>query len=566
MKYSEIKISLKPFQELILTIPETQIQGSKVSKIILEELEKAYNDIAVLTEKNGELTHELYGKKKNNKNPDEDESNSSNSSNGRPTPRASDAKKKLAGSRLKKDVPPSGQVTEQTVKQKLPDGLVCNCCDKPLKDLGSTHKASETDYIPAQIIEREYDLHREVCECGEIDFVMPRPIRPLENRTYSAALLTKLIVDRYRLHLPVYRQMKQLSDMGMDISRNTVNEAVLASWEQLEPIAKRLWELNRVQEYRYLDESPICRVVDKKVSKKFYLWGMVTDLAITFELTEKRNQKEAKRISGTGGTVMTDGHNVYTDKTIDGKHANCLAHLAQQLFKAFKAFPFEADHAIDLISKIYDLDRKCKVEGLDAEATLKVRQEEIKPLMDELIEYLNGLEVPPRSSMGKAINYANRRWKKLCTFLSDAKLRLDNNLIESIFKDVKLGMKNSLFVQSDLGGKSLAGFYSLIATCELHGVNSSTYIEEVLARLAEGWPMSKLDELLPWNFKSNPKPKFDPTQRYIEDKIDPVWLIKHLNLKSKVRYDPRKWGECMGYPPDARPPTKLPLKTLLIVD
>lgn len=38
----------------------------------------------------------------------------------------------------------------------------------------------------------------------------------------------------------------------------------------------------------------------------------------------------------------------------------------------------------------------------------------------------------------------------------------------------------SLFVQSELGGEALAGFYSLIVTCNMHGINPQEYISDVL--------------------------------------------------------------------------------------
>jgi transposase len=58
------------------------------------------------------------------------------------------------------------------------------------------------------------------------------------------------------------------------------------------------------------------------------------------------------------------------------------------------------------------------------------------------------------------------------------------------------GRKNYLCVHDGDTGASLAGSYSLVATCEARGVNPFEYLADVLARV-QGQPTSAIDELLP---------------------------------------------------------------------
>jgi transposase len=44
----------------------------------------------------------------------------------------------------------------------------------------------------------------------------------------------------------------------------------------------------------------------------------------------------------------------------------------------------------------------------------------------------------------------------------------------------------------------LACLASLIETCKLHGVDPQTYFTDVLTKLVNLWPASRLDELMPW--------------------------------------------------------------------
>ena len=99
---------------------------------------------------------------------------------------------------------------------------------------------------------------------------MPRPERVFEQRVYSSEFISQLIVSKFKFHLPIYRQQKQFLDEGIYINRNVLNELVNNSWKELEPLVKRLRQLAREQEYRYVDETPICRVKKGK-SKRYYL-------------------------------------------------------------------------------------------------------------------------------------------------------------------------------------------------------------------------------------------------------------------------------------------------------
>jgi transposase len=53
---------------------------------------------------------------------------------------------------------------------------------------------------------------------------------------------------------------------------------------------------------------------------------------------------------------------------------------------------------------------------------------------------------------------------------------------------------------SDEGAKSWACIASLIETCKLNGVEPLGYLAKTLEAIAQGHPMSRLDELLPGPF------------------------------------------------------------------
>ncbi len=56
-------------------------------------------------------------------------------------------------------------------------------------------------------------------------------------------------------------------------------------------------------------------------------------------------------------------------------------------------------------------------------------------------------------------------------------------------------------VASDRGGQRAAAVYTLIETARLNDVDPRAWLADVLARINDH-PASRLDQLLPWNWKA----------------------------------------------------------------
>ena len=108
--------------------------------------------------------------------------------------------------------------------------------------------------------------------------------------------------------------------------------------------------------------------------------------------------------------------------------------------------------------------------------------------------------VPPRGGLAEAIRYALTRWPALCRFLDDGRIELDNNAVERAIRPVALGRKNHLFAGSGGGAERWAIVASLLATAKLNAVEPYAYLKDVLERMTNGHPMSRIDELLRWNW------------------------------------------------------------------
>ncbi len=77
----------------------------------------------------------------------------------------------------------------------------------------------------------------------------------------------------------------------------------------------------------------------------------------------------------------------------------------------------------------------------------------------------------------------------------------DKNSAERAMKPVAIGRKNWMFAGSQRGGNSMAIALILIETAKLNKSDPQAWFTRVLERIADH-KINKLDELMPWNYRS----------------------------------------------------------------
>lgn len=69
-------------------------------------------------------------------------------------------------------------------------------------------------------------------------------------------------------------------------------------------------------------------------------------------------------------------------------------------------------------------------------------------------------------------------------------------------RGIAVGRRNWLFAGSKAGGERAAAIYTVIQTCKANGVDPQAYIADFIGKVADDWPASRWDELMPWNWVS----------------------------------------------------------------
>lgn len=136
---------------------------------------------------------------------------------------------------------------------------------------------------------------------------------------------------------------------------------------------------------------------------------------------------------------------------------------------------------------------------------MAARQARTKPLIDAFEAWLKIMRarISAKSRLGEKLSYIAKHMDGLKLFLDDGTIEMDSNTVERAIRPIALNRKNALFAGHDEGGRTWGRIASLIETCKLNGVEPFAYLKATLEAIANGHPASRIDELMPWNFKTD---------------------------------------------------------------
>jgi hypothetical protein len=224
--------------------------------------------------------------------------------------------------------------------------------------------------------------------------------------------------------------------------------------------------------------------------------------AVYFYSPDRKAERPVGHLDRFKGVLQVDGYPGFEQLVPKGiVLAACWAHTRRKFYEVHQATgsPIAAE-ALRRISELYAVEEK--IRGQSAELRRMVRRELARPLIDALKLWLEAElhRVAPRSPLSDAIRYALVRWEDLCRFLDDGRVELDTNTVERAIRPIALGRKNHLFAGSDGGADRWAIVCSLITTAKLNDREPYAFLTDVLGRMTNGHPATRLDELLPWNW------------------------------------------------------------------
>ena len=280
------------------------------------------------------------------------------------------------------------------------------------------------------------------------------------------------------------------------------------------PLVELMAERVRQSQVIHTDDTTVpIQSPGAKQCRKGRIWCYLCDEAnsyTVYDYTPNRSRDgPAKWLSGYEGYLQADVYGGY-DGIFHSQNVTevaCWAHARRKFYDAQDSDEERATQMLALIGELYAIEREVK--GVDDAMRLQLRQTRSVPVLDRIKTWLDREQevVLPRSPMATAITYAQNQWTALGTYVTQGFLNIDNNASERALKRVALGRKNWLFAGNDAAAENQARLWSLIASCERHGVDPQRYLTSVLAKIGQT-PSEELAQFLPdvWKHEDMAEP------------------------------------------------------------
>jgi transposase len=345
-------------------------------------------------------------------------------------------------------------------------------------------------------------------EQGVVTAAAPAQIVP--KGKLSNEFIIEVLVRKYQLHLPVYRQCAALvEDFGIELSRKTLSDAILAAGSLLRAVvgAQRLELL--AGGYIQVDETPMPCQTDEKTGRnhRAFVWEFSLPGGIViFEFQMGRGRDGPREfLKGFRGKLQSDGYQVYAALGEGIVYVGCGAHIRRGFVDAAKVSPLDPvpPEILARFGELYAVEKEAREGRLSPEARLALRQAKSVPIMAELKTRLVEVrqQIQPGSKLAQACNYAVGQWSRWEEYLKDGALEVDNNWCEGAIRPLALGRKNWLHVGSPEAGPKIAAIASIVETCRRLDINLREYLRDILPKLGQ-WPMSRVGELTPTAWKA----------------------------------------------------------------
>ena len=208
------------------------------------------------------------------------------------------------------------------------------------------------------------------------------------------------------------------------------------------------------------DDTPVPvldRVLGRFVGRLWVYLGDRDHRYVVYHFTENRSGDGPQEMfAGYQGYLQADAYSGYDRLFVDGKilEVGCWMHARRKFYEARTTDPPRAHQALAWISLLYDIEDEAKEEKLDDAQRHALRQENSRPILTKLKEWLD------QQTVGLA-QESDWRSDRLCTeplehfrAVSGSRLSGDRqSWKQKALKPVAIGRKNWLFAGSKEGAR-----------------------------------------------------------------------------------------------------------------
>lgn len=393
-------------------------------------------------------------------------------------------------------------------------------------------------------------------------YTVDGPPKLIPRSLLSASLATEIIYQKFFLLLPFYRIESYFAGIGYPIARQLMSGWIIRLAYDYFYLLYDYMKARLMEEYYHQCDETTLRVIHdgRRAGAKSYLWVHSTSellecppiILFCYELTRGTDHLR-EFYKDFSGFITCDAYCAYQtfEKEKNGlvRTCGCLMHARRRFADALRladksgltAAQIEdlpETRALLLIGKIFDADGELK--ALPLEKREELRDTKVRPLVEEFYAFLEGIDLSdPALSycMRDAVSYSLNQKERLCRFLEDGNIPVDNGSSERHIRALATARRSFLHCNTIDGATALAIMFSIVETAKANGADVRCYLSYVLEQLPghmDDTDRSFLSAMMPWSeeyreyekaAKSGPPPGLGPNE-YLEKPRPSSWKKK----------------------------------------
>lgn len=394
---------------------------------------------------------------------------------------------------------------------------ICKNCGAELTVIGKEFIRSQIEIIPEQVY--IVDVYAETYKCAECEkktdsAEIIKPViseRPIKKSMASASAIAYVMTEKFQMGTPLYRLEQYWKSRGVDLNRNTLARWVIHGSLVFKPLINYLNRLFNTLRVAHCDETGfnVLKRDGTPMNKRSTMWVRVSgkheehQFALYNYMRSKSQEAANELLGGFKGSLTTDGYEVYGNLT-ECTHTGCHAHGRRKFLDSVPKGRQDgkAYEALQLITRMYDLEREIQENAATLDEIKIQRQEKIKPVLEAYFACAESTNPLPGSHLDTAVNYVLKRKPELSVFINNPEVAIDNNRAERAIKPFVMARKNFLFADTEKGAEASADVFSIIETAKMNNLDVFGYLNFLLTELPKFGndpTEEQLATVLPWN-------------------------------------------------------------------
>ena len=160
-----------------------------------------------------------------------------------------------------------------------PEKRFCPFCGKPYKEIGLEEVSSEVCVEKIYYLKKiKRKVYKKTCNCPNPIITAGVPAKIIPKGKFSSSFWVDVLINKYKNHLPIERQISEMKEYGLNISSGTIFGGLKKIYSlYLKPLYSAMGRSLREADHFHADESGwhLFAKIDNKGNYNWFIWVFI---------------------------------------------------------------------------------------------------------------------------------------------------------------------------------------------------------------------------------------------------------------------------------------------------